>query len=77
MKDVTISVRHFASPRNEACAVCSALFVPAEDAGSRVFLMKALEQDVFEALLCGGCHSKWSHGMTVTIRHLVPQVSPR
>jgi hypothetical protein len=74
MKDVTISVRHLASPRNQPCAVCNALFVPAEDSGSRVFSMKALEQDVFEALLCGGCYSKWSHGMTVTIRQPLPQV---
>jgi hypothetical protein len=74
MKDVTISVRHLASPRNQPCAVCNALFVPAEDSGSRVFSMKALEQDVVEALLCGGCYSKWSHGMTVTIRQPLPQV---
>jgi hypothetical protein len=74
MKDVTISVRHLASSRNQSCAVCSALFVPAEDSGSRVFSMKALEQDVFEALFCGGCYSKWSHGMTVTIRQPLPQV---
>jgi hypothetical protein len=74
MKDVTISVRHLASPRNQPCAVCNALFVPAEDSGSRVFSMKAPEQDGFEALLCGGCYSKWSHGMTVTIRQPLPQV---
>jgi hypothetical protein len=74
MNDVTMFVRHLASPRNQPCAVCSALFVPAEDSGSRVFSMKAPDQDVFEALLCGGCYSKWSHGMTVTIRQSLLQV---
>ena len=68
MKDVTVSVKHMASQRSQPCGVCSAAFVPAEDSGSRVFSMKVPHQDVFEVLLCGGCYSKWSHGMTVTIR---------
>jgi hypothetical protein len=73
MNVVSISVKHVASQRNQPCAVCSALFVPAEDTGSRVFSFKAPEQDVFGALLCGGCYSKWSHGMTVTLRQHPPQ----
>jgi hypothetical protein len=73
MKDLTISVKHVASQRNQPCAVCGAVFVPAEDSGSRVFSIKAPEQDVFGALLCGGCYSKCSHGMTVTIRQYVPR----
>ncbi len=73
MKDLTISVKHVASRRNQPCDVCSALFIPAEDSGSRVLSIKAPDQDVFGALLCGGCYSKWSHGMTVTIREHMPQ----
>ena len=73
MKDMRISVKHVASQRNQPCAVCSALFIPAEDSGSRVLSIKTSDQDVFGALLCGGCYSKWSHGMTVTIRQQVPQ----
>ena len=68
-----MSVTHVASQRNAPCAVCSALFVPAEDSGSRVLSIKAPDHDVFGALLCGGCYSKWSHGTTVAIRQYVPQ----
>jgi hypothetical protein len=74
MKDVTTSVRHLASQHNQRCAVCNALFIPAEDSGSRVLSMKAPQQEVCEALLCGGCYSKWSHGVPVTIRQSRPQV---
>jgi hypothetical protein len=73
MKDLRISVKHVASQRNQLCDVCNALFIPAEDSGSRVLSIKAPEEDVFGALMCGGCYSKWSHGMTVTIRQHLPQ----
>ena len=66
--DVTISARHVASERNQPCSACAALFVPAEDTGSRVFSIKIPEHDVFGGLLCGGCYSKWSHGATLTLR---------
>ena len=69
MNTVTISVKHVASPRNQPCAVCAAMFIPAEDTGSRVFSLSFPNHDVFGALLCGGCYSKWSHGTTVTLRH--------
>jgi len=72
MKVLAISVKHVASQRNQPCGVCRAVFVPAEDSGSRVFSIKTQEQDVFGALLCGGCYSKWSHGLTVTIPQHVP-----
>jgi hypothetical protein len=72
MEVLTISVKHVASQRNQPCGVCRAVFVPAEDSGSRVLSIKAQAQDVFGALLCGGCYSKWSHGTTVTIRQHVP-----
>jgi hypothetical protein len=70
---LTMSARHVASERSQPCAVCAALFVPAEDTGSRVFSIKIPEQDVFGALLCGGCYSKWSHGATVTLRQQRPK----
>jgi hypothetical protein len=73
MNALTMSAKHVASQRNQPCAVCAALFVPAEDSGSRVFSIKVPGQEVFGALLCGGCYSKWSHGATVTLRQNPPQ----
>jgi hypothetical protein len=68
MHQLTISLKHVASERNQPCAVCAALFVPAEDTGSRVLSIKAPDENPVGALLCGGCYSKWTHGMTVTLR---------
>lgn len=68
MSSLTLSVKHVASNREQPCAVCSAQLVPSEDSGSRVFSMKAPDQEAFSALMCGGCYSKWSHGTTVTLR---------
>jgi hypothetical protein len=68
METLTISVKHVASERSQPCAVCAALFIPAEDSGSRVLWIKPPEQEAFGALMCGGCYSKWSHGTTVTLR---------
>jgi hypothetical protein len=68
MINPTVSLKHVASQQDQRCAVCSALFVPAEDSGSRVLSIKAADQEPFSALMCGGCHSKWSHGTTVTLR---------
>jgi hypothetical protein len=67
MDTLTISLRHVASHRNQPCAVCAALFVPAEDSGSRVLSIKAPAQEAFGGLMCGGCYSKWSHGASITI----------
>jgi hypothetical protein len=64
MDTVTISIKHIASRDNQPCGVCAAVFVPAEDTGSRVLSMNG-RQDAFAGLLCGGCYSKWSHGTTV------------
>jgi hypothetical protein len=69
MNNLTVSVKHIGSETNLPCSVCAALFIPAEDSGSRVFSMKAPDQEPFAALLCGGCYSKWSHGTTVTFRN--------
>jgi hypothetical protein len=71
MDMVTISAKHVASHRNQPCAVCAAMFIPAEDTGSRVFSVSLPHAEAFGALLCGGCYSKWSHGTTVTLRQNV------
>jgi hypothetical protein len=65
---VTLSVKHVRSDREQPCGACGARFVPSEDSGSRVFSMKAPEQDTFSAILCGGCYSKWAHGTPMTVR---------
>jgi hypothetical protein len=71
MKNLTLSLKHVASGRNQPCAVCSSLFVPAEDSGSRVLSIKSPDDEAFGLLMCGGCYSKWTHGMTVTLRQNV------
>ncbi|HVD91350.1 MAG TPA: hypothetical protein VNC21_03670 [Vicinamibacterales bacterium] len=68
MANVTMSVKHQASQREQPCGVCGATFVPAEDSGSRVFSMRTADGPPFTGLLCGGCASKWTHGATVTLR---------
>jgi hypothetical protein len=68
MKAITMSARHVESARNQPCASCAALFVPSEDSGSRVLAINFPGENVFGALMCGGCFSKWSHGATVTLR---------
>jgi hypothetical protein len=67
MASVTISLRHQPAAEDQPCGVCGAAFVPAEDSGSRVLGLKSGTQE-FSFLMCGGCHSKWTHGATVTIR---------
>lgn len=67
MAEVTISLKHLASQEEEPCGVCGAVFIPAEDSGSRAFTIGTGKQD-FNSLMCGGCHSKWTHGATVRIR---------
>jgi hypothetical protein len=67
MAEVTISLKHLRSETEEPCGVCGAAFVPAEDSGSRAFTIGTGKQD-FNAIMCGGCHSKWTHGATVRIR---------
>lgn len=69
MASVTISLRHQPSPDEQACGVCGAAFVPGEDSGSRVLGLKSGAQE-FSFLMCGGCHSKWAHGSTVTVKSM-------
>lgn len=67
MAEVTISLKHYPTSEDRACGVCSATFIPAEDSGSRVLGLKSGSQE-FAFVMCGGCHSKWSHGTPVRIR---------
>jgi hypothetical protein len=68
MNTLTVSLKHVASQKNQPCAVCGALFVPAEDSGSRVLSIKAPDQKAVGGLMCGGCYSKWLHGAAMTLR---------
>jgi len=68
MNTLTVSLTHVNSNREQPCAVCGADFVPSQDTGSRVLSIKAPAQEPLGALMCGGCYSKWSHGVAVTIR---------
>lgn len=71
MAEVTISLKHHPAAEDQTCGICGASFVPAEDSGSRVLGLKSGSQD-FAFVMCGGCHSKWSHGATVKIRSAPP-----
>lgn len=68
MPNLVTSLKHVKSEQDQRCAACSAMFIPAEDSGSRVLSIKAPDQEPFSALMCGGCHSKWSHGTTMTLK---------
>jgi hypothetical protein len=70
---LTLAVKHVPSAREHPCAVCAAVFVPAEDSGSRVVSMSAPDQDPLGTLLCGGCYSKWTHGMSITLKPSAPR----
>jgi hypothetical protein len=69
MAEVTISLKHQPAAEELACGVCGAAFIPVEDAGSRVLGLKSGTQE-FGFLMCGGCHSKWTHGAVVRIRSM-------
>ena len=63
MTSLTVSLVHERSDREQACAICRAPFAPSEDSGSRLLSIDASDQEPFTALMCGGCYSKWSHGI--------------
>ena len=67
MPNVVISLKRTRSDQEQPCAVCGAMFIPLEDSGSRVFKVKMADENTLSGLLCGGCHSKWSGGTTVTL----------
>jgi hypothetical protein len=69
MAEVTVSLRHDPAAEELVCGVCGAAFVPGEDSGSRVLGLKSGSQE-FSFLMCGGCHSKWTHGTAVRIRSM-------
>jgi hypothetical protein len=66
MTPTTMVLKHVPSPDNRLCSGCNAEFVPSEDSGSRVLSLHGAHE--FTALLCGGCHSKWSHGSVLTLK---------
>ena len=82
MTPLTLCLTHVQSANEQPCAVCGAKFVPAEDSGSRLLSLLPADREPFGVLMCGGCHSKWSHGVTVTVRRgaespLVPALRQR
>jgi hypothetical protein len=68
MPNVTISLKRTRSEAEQRCGVCGAAFAPIEDSGSRIFSVRTADQETLTALMCGGCHSKWSGGTTVTLK---------
>jgi len=68
MTPLTLSLTRTQSDREQPCGVCGAEFVPAEDSGARQLSLVTADQEPLIVLMCGGCHSKWSHGVTVTVR---------
>ena len=67
MSNSILSLKHLASDDDKRCTGCGAEFVPSEDSGSRLLTLRG-DAVSFAALLCGGCHSKWSHGSPLTLR---------
>jgi hypothetical protein len=65
---LTLGLTRAQSTHEQSCAVCGAEFVPTEDPGSRQLSLLPADEEPFSVLMCGGCHSKWSHGVTVTVR---------
>jgi len=68
MTPLTLGLTRAQAVHEQPCAICGAEFVPAEDSGSRLLTLMPADQEPFGVLMCGGCHSKWSHGVTVTVR---------
>jgi hypothetical protein len=66
MTPTTLALKHLPSHDSRLCTSCNAAFVPSEDSGSRVLSLHGRHE--FTALLCGGCHSKWSHGSVLTLK---------
>jgi hypothetical protein len=68
MTPLTLSLTRVQFTHEQPCSICGAAFVPAEDTGSRVLSLMPAGEEPFSLLMCGGCHSKWSHGTVVTAR---------
>ena len=72
MPTVITSLKRTRSEAEHRCGVCGAAFAPIEDSGSRILSLKTGDQEPLTAIMCGGCHSKWSAGATVTLRTAPP-----
>ncbi|HJR61867.1 MAG TPA: hypothetical protein VJ813_20835 [Vicinamibacterales bacterium] len=70
MTSMTLSLKHAPFRDEQICGACGASFVPEEDSGSRMITVGPAGAEPVAALMCGGCHSKWSHGSTLTLRTL-------
>ena len=68
MPNLTISLKRTRAEDERHCGVCGARFAPIEDSGSRILSVKSGDQDMVTGIMCGGCHSKWSAGTTVTLK---------
>jgi hypothetical protein len=71
MTHPVLALKHLPSHDNHLCSGCGAEFVPSEDSGSRLLSLRGPDT-AFSALLCGGCHSKWSHGSPITLKGPLP-----
>ena len=69
MPTPTLTLKHVPLTTPERCAGCGAEFIAGEDSGSRVFTIAYPDESGFSALFCGGCHSRWAHGVALTIKH--------
>lgn len=67
MANPVLSLKHLPADDNQRCSGCGAEFVPSEDSGSRHLRLQG-DEFSFGALLCGGCHSKWSHGTALSLK---------
>ena len=70
MTNLTIALKRTRSEDEHRCAVCAASFAPIEDSGSRILSIRSGDQEMVTAIMCGGCHSKWSAGTAVTLKAL-------
>jgi hypothetical protein len=67
MTHPVLALKHLPSHDSLHCTACGAEFVPSEDSGSRLLSLRGADL-TFSALLCGGCHSKWSHGSPLALK---------
>jgi hypothetical protein len=72
MPNLTIALKRTRSEDEHRCGVCGASFAPIEDSGSRILSVKSGDEETVTAIMCGGCHSKWSAGTTVTLKTAPP-----
>ena len=68
MTPLTLCLTPAQAAHEQPCAVCGAGFVPPENSGSRLLSLMPADQEPLTVLMCGGSHSTWSHGVTVTVR---------